>query len=165
MTAFVLMGVAGTGKTTLGTLAAAELDLPFLEADEFHPPRNVARMAAGIALTNADRAPWIDALAHAVDAHSTDLIVACSALTRVVRARLRAQVTAPVHFLFLTADPGIIEKRLEHRVGHFMKSGMLASQLAALEAPRDAAVFDVARPLPAIADEIVRHIREHVGRT
>jgi gluconokinase len=164
MTAFVLMGVAGTGKTTLGKLAAAALDLPFLEADEFHPPRNVARMAAGIALTDADRAPWIDALAHAVNAHGTDVIVACSALTRAVRARLRAQVGAPVHFLFLTAAPRIIEQRLGKRTGHFMKAGMLASQLAALQPPREAAVFDVARPRREIADEIVRHIRGHVAR-
>jgi len=163
MTVFVLMGVSGAGKTTVGKRAAAEMSMPFLEGDDFHPPRNVAKMAAGIPLDDADRLPWIEALADAVNVYAEDVIVACSALSQAVRDRLRSRVRSPVHFLFLTAAADVIEQRLRQRPRHYMRSGMLPSQFAALEHPTDAIRIDVDRPVAAVTEEVVRRIRERRG--
>jgi len=163
MTAFVLMGVSGAGKTTVGKRAAGEMAMPFLEGDDFHPPRNVAKMSAGIPLDDADRAPWIDALATAVNAHEQDVIVACSALSQAVRDRLRRGVQAPVHFLFLTAQASVMEHRLRQRPLHYMQPGMLPSQLAALEPPSDAIRIDADQPIEAVTEEVLRRIRELRG--
>src|SRR5262245_11441509 len=105
MTAIVLMGVSGSGKSTVGARVARELGLTFIEADDFHPQRNVQKMAAGTPLTDEDREPWIDALASAINAREPrrDAIIACSALTTFVRTRLRAGVAEPLHFILLSA--------------------------------------------------------------
>jgi gluconokinase len=152
MAVFVLMGVSGTGKSTLGKRVAEELALTFIEADDFHPQRNVQKMARGTPLTDADRAPWIEALITEINARQPqgDAIVACSALTKFVRDRLRAGVAGqPLRFILLTADPAVLQDRLARRQQHFMRAGMLRGQLAALEWPADAAVIDVSRSLDA----------------
>lgn len=161
MSVFVLMGVSGSGKSTVGQRVADELSLTFIEGDEFHSPENVRKMAAGLPLTDTDRAPWIDALAQHIDARLTrcDAVVACSALSKFVRDRLRAGITEPLHFILLTADAAIIEQRLSQRPRHFMKAGMLASQLAALDWPSDASVIEVARPLDEICSDVAAVIR------
>jgi gluconokinase len=129
------MGVSGTGKSTVGARVAGELALTFIEGDDFHPQRNVQKMAAGIPLTDADRGPWIDALVVGINTRQPrrDAIVACSALSKFVRERLRAGVMEPLRFILLSADPAVIQDRLSRRPQHFMKAGMLNSQLAALE--------------------------------
>ncbi|MGH8176480.1 MAG: gluconokinase [Steroidobacter sp.] len=162
MTAFVLMGVSGAGKTTVGKRAASELGLTFIEGDDFHPRRNVEKMSSGVPLTDEDRAPWIDALAAGVNDRSPrrDVIIACSALSRSVRNRLRNAIGEPLHFVLLTADRAVIQKRLDARPRHYMKPGMLDSQLAALEAPSDAITIDVDRPLPEVCRELVARVRE-----
>jgi carbohydrate kinase, thermoresistant glucokinase family len=162
MTAIVLMGVSGSGKSTVGSRVAQELGLTFIEADEFHPQRNVLKMAGGTPLTDEDRGPWIDALAAAINAREPgrDAIVACSALTAFVRSRLRAGVAEPLHFILLSADPAIIDRRLSERPQHFMKAGMLGSQLAALQWPTDATVIDVSRSLDAVCADVVKSIKE-----
>jgi gluconokinase len=166
MTAFVFMGVSGVGKSTLGGRVASELGLPFVEGDAFHPAANVAKMSGGVPLTEADREPWIDALAAALNQRANgDVVIACSALSRRVRARLRERVHAPVEFLFLSAAPDVIEERLRERPRHFMKAGMLASQFTALEPPQDARSIDAARPLDAAAADAVAHIRQIQRRT
>jgi gluconokinase len=165
MTVFVLMGVAGAGKSTVGRRVAAELALTFIEGDEFHPQSNVQKMAGGTPLTNADRAPWIEALAKGINAREPkrDAVVACSALTRFVRDLLREGVTEPTHFILLTADTSILQQRLADRPQHFMKAGMLGSQLDALEWPSDAMVIDVARPIDSVCSDVVAYIRYPSG--
>ena len=160
MTVFVLMGVSGSGKSTVGRRVAEELAFSFVEGDDFHPERNVQKMTGGLPLTDEDRAPWIDALIVGINAcKPRDAVVACSALSRFVRDRLRAGVAEPLHFMLLSADPAIIHKRLAGRPRHFMKAGMLDSQLAALEWPDGAIVIDGSRPLDAVCEDVVRWIR------
>lgn len=165
MGAFILMGVSGAGKSTVGERVAAELALPFLEGDDYHPPQNVAKMSSGIPLSDADRMPWIDALASAVNGRlEPDVLIACSALSNAVRARLRSRLARPVHFLFLTAPPDVIEARLAQRPRHFMKAGMLGSQFKALEVPQDAVAIDVNRPLQDTTAEVTMYVRGHLSR-
>lgn len=161
MTTFVLMGVSGAGKSSIGKLAAAELGLPFLEGDDFHPAANVARMSSGTPLTDQDRIPWVGAIVAALNAQpNRDVVLACSALSQVVQERLRAGLDQPVQFLLLSAPREVIEKRLQARGHHFMKAGMLGSQLATLQAPDDAIVIDVTPPQEAVTREVVRRIRQ-----
>jgi len=157
----ILMGVSGSGKSTIGGRVARELGLTFIEGDDYHPRANVEKMAAGIPLTDVDRAPWIDALATAINTREPrrDAIVACSALTEFVRKRLRASVAEPLRFILLHADPALIQRRLEQRGQHFMKAGMLGSQLAALQLPADAIVIDVSRPLEIVCADVADRIR------
>jgi gluconokinase len=157
------MGVSGSGKTSVGTRVAAELALTFIEGDDFHPRHNVQKMTAGIPLTDEDRVPWIDALASGINSRQSrhDAIVACSALSQFVRERLRAGVAEPLHFILLSADPAIIQQRLADRPRHFMKSGMLGSQLAALQWPADATVVDVSGSL----DEVCAEVRDFIRKT
>ena len=152
----VLMGVAGSGKTTVGPRLAERLGCPFLDGDALHPPANVAKMAAGIALTDADRLPWLAAIhARVLDAFRSgdSLVVACSALKASYRAVLYEGV--PVAWVYLKGAEQLIEARLERRTGHFMKPGMLASQFDALEEPSDALVMDISRPPDAVVDGIL----------
>jgi gluconokinase len=166
MTAFVFMGVSGAGKSTLGERVSRELRLPFVEGDEFHPAANVAKMSGGVPLTDADREPWIDALAEALNRRADgDVVVACSALSTHIRERLRARIQAPVEFLFLTAPSDVIEQRLRNRPRHFMKAGMLASQLAALEPPQNAHVIDVSGPIDSVAAQAVAYVCQIQRRT
>lgn len=161
MTVFVLMGVSGSGKSTVGRRVAEELALTFIEGDDFHPPRNIQKMTAGTPLTDEDRAPWIEALAAGINARqpARAAIVACSALTQIVRDRLRAGVTEALQFILLNADPPTIQQRLSKRPQHFMKAGMLGSQLAALERPAGAIVVDVSRPLEEVCADVAKYIR------
>lgn len=161
MTVFVLMGVSGSGKSTVGRRVAEELALTFIEGDDFHPQRNIQKMTAGTPLTDEDRGPWIEALVAGIKARqpARDAIVACSALTQFVRDRLRAGVTEALQFILLSADPPTIQQRLSKRPEHFMKAGMLGSQLAALAWPADAVVVDVSRPLEEVCADVANYIR------
>ncbi|MBF6475128.1 MULTISPECIES: gluconokinase [Nocardia] len=127
------MGVSGSGKTTVGTRLADALGVDYAEGDEFHPPANVAKMAAGTPLDDADREPWLDALAGWLAERSGQgAVVTCSALRRVYRDRLRA--SAPdAFFLHLDLPRGELERRVAERRGHFMPPSLLDSQLATLE--------------------------------
>jgi len=159
--AIVLMGVAGSGKTTVGTLLAQTLGWPFRDADDFHPAANVAKMAAGVALDDADRAPWLAAIRAFLArylARGESSVVTCSALREPYRAVLRGD-SGLVRFVFLKGEFAAIEERLRQRRGHFMKAPLLASQFEALEAPAEALVVDAALP----PDQIVRRIRQEFG--
>jgi gluconokinase len=139
----VVMGVTGVGKTTIGRRLAAALDLPFLDADDFHDDAAKAKMHAGIPLNDADREPWLDRLNRALRDHrATGAVLACSALTGAYRRRLTAGV-ADVRFLVLTGDPDVIRARIETRREHFAGADLLPSQLATLEPPPDAVTVDV----------------------
>ncbi len=131
------MGVSGSGKTSVGREVARLLGWTFLEADDFHPPANVAKMARGEALNDEDRWPWLEALNRAaveMEIAGKDVVVTCSALKGAYRGVL-AKGLREVWFVFLTAPRGVIEERMKARAGHFMKAGMLESQLNTLEAP------------------------------
>ena len=131
------MGVAGSGKTLIGSRFAEALGVAFVEGDAYHPPENVARMAAGIPLSDADRAGWLEAIAaRLADAARADvgLVVSCSALKRRYRDVLRTADPA-LTFVYLAGPRDLVAERLTHRQGHFMPPSMLDSQIATLEPP------------------------------
>ncbi|MCA3322244.1 MAG: gluconokinase [Roseomonas sp.] len=135
--AIIVMGVSGSGKSTIGALLAEKLGWPFADADGFHPAANVAKMASGQPLTDADRWPWLDAIAaHIATARQAaqPVVVACSALRRAYRERLRAGHN-DLLFLHLAGAPEVIAKRQAARQGHFMPPSLMASQFATLEDP------------------------------
>lgn len=131
----LVMGVAGSGKTTLAAALAEHLGLARLDADDLHPPANVAKMAAGIPLDDNDRAPWLDAVADWMAHHAgAGSVVACSALRRRYRDRLRAAAPA-LRLVFLDGNEALIATRLRSRTGHYWPPDLLPTQLAALEPP------------------------------
>ena len=152
----VITGVAGAGKTTVGNLLAKNLGWKFYEGDDFHPAANVEKMRRGESLSDADRQPWLDALRAVIQsslANGENSILACSALKRRDRARLR--VNEQVVFVHLSARPELIERRLEHRKDHFMHPSLIESQFATLETPQTALTLD-ASLRPAVLVEQVR---------
>ncbi|MFI1033119.1 gluconokinase [Streptomyces sp. NPDC020951] len=129
----VVMGVAGTGKTTIGPLLAARLGVPYAEGDDFHPQANIAKMSAGTPLDDDDRWPWLDAIGAWADGRAgLGGVVSCSALKRSYRDRLRASAPGVV-FVHLAGDRALIEDRMAHRQGHFMPTALLDSQFATLQ--------------------------------
>ncbi len=127
----VLMGVSAAGKTVVGREAAAIAGLAFLDADDLHPRANVEKMARGVPLDDADRAPWLDAVGRELRA-TAPCIMACSALTRAYRARLRELAPGSL-FALLDVPRDVLEQRLARRTGHYMPASLLDSQLATLE--------------------------------
>jgi len=159
----LLMGVSGSGKSTVGRALAAELDWPFLDADTLHPQANVAKMASGIPLTDADRWPWFDRIVAEMRRYAAagkNVVVACSALKQAYRDRLAKG--GPVRFVYLKGDAETIAPRLAGRMGHFMPPTLLASQFATLEEPDDAIVVDIAQPVAAQVEAITRALREQL---
>lgn len=156
----VLMGVSGSGKTTVGRGLARALGWKFYDGDDFHPRSNVEKMARGVALTDEDRAPWLDALRDIIEsclARGEDAVLACSALKRSYRARLLFDER--VRLVYLKGDYQLIEERLETRRGHFMKPEMLDSQFAALEEPRRGLTVDAS----TTPEKIIETIRSRLG--
>ena len=157
----LIMGVAGSGKTTVGEKLAATLDWKFLDADEVHPPANIAKMAAGHPLTDEDRAPWLAALRARIDdflRRNVSAVVTCSALKERYRDVLLSG-TEQVKLVHLQGSPELLRARLRGRVGHFMAPGMLDSQLAELEPPKNALVLDVVHS----PEELVETIRKRLN--
>lgn len=159
----VIMGVSGSGKTTVAKLVGERLGYRFLDADDFHPPANIAKMKAGIALDDEDRKPWLAHLARVMAEASEGkeaVVLACSALKRAYRARLLADCPDLV-FLYLAAEPRLLLGRLAAREGHYMPASLLASQLEALEAPGpdEAVKFGCSEP----PDRIVERIAAYLG--
>jgi gluconokinase len=153
---FVVMGVAGSGKTTVGLELAEAIGCEFLDGDALHPPENVQKMSAGIPLVDADRAGWLDAIhARLLDAfrHHRSVVVACSALKDSYRHVLARDL--PVVWVYLKASEELLRSRLAGRIGHFMKADMLSSQLATLEEPSGVIVVDVSRSPGAIVADIL----------
>jgi gluconokinase len=141
----VIMGVAGSGKSTVGQLLARELQRRFLDGDSLHPPENVEKMTNGIPLTDADRAPWLAAIhARIVESfqRGEQLVVACSALKQRYRDNLNSGVA--IKWVYLKGSDALIRERLQRREHHFMNAQMLASQFADLEEPASAIVIDIA---------------------
>jgi gluconokinase len=155
--AIIVMGVSGSGKSTIGALLAERLGWPFADADGFHPAGNVAKMAAGTPLTDEDRWPWLDAIAAHIGAArqaGRPVVVACSALRRAYRDRLRAG-HGDLIFLHLSGAPEVIAARQAARQGHFMPPSLMASQFATLEDisdEPDALAVSVAAEPQAVVD-------------
>lgn len=153
----VLMGVSGSGKSTVGAALAAKLGWPLVDADDLHPAANVEKMRRGIPLTDDDRWPWLDRIVEVlrdVTARAGNAILACSALRQ--RYRDRIAQAGDVRFVHLTGSPDVIVARLAARRHRYMPASLLASQIATLEAPGDAIDIDV----DATVDEQVRSIVE-----
>lgn len=156
----VVMGVSGCGKSTVGQQLATALGLPFLEGDDFHSAANVARMAAGIPLTDADRQGWLETLAARIaEAHGQGLglVLSCSALKRSYRDKLR-QGAAALRFVYLHGSPEVLARRMAARTRHYMPSSLLDSQLATLEPPaadEQALAFDLEQPTADIVAAVV----------
>lgn len=158
---FIVMGVSGTGKTTIARALAERTCGIFLDADDFHPSANREKMAAGIPLTDADRLPWLDALNAALrQCESTSarpIFLACSALREAYRQRLSIGV-GPVRFIYLEGAPELIRARMSAREDHFMPASLLDSQLATLEVPENAIVANIDAPIPVIVEQLITEI-------
>jgi carbohydrate kinase (thermoresistant glucokinase family) len=166
----VVMGVSGCGKSTVGRQLAQALPATFLDADDFHPPANVERMRAGIALTDAERAPWLDALAaRLMQARARDeaVVLACSALKRSYRDALR-RGAPQLTLVHLTGSPALLAERITARPGHYMPPSLLASQLATLEVPapdEHALTLDVALPTAALVAAALDPLQKPMNTT
>jgi gluconokinase len=153
----IVMGVSGCGKTTIGRLLAQSLGCPFYDGDDFHPADNVAKMASGIPLTDADRAGWLDAIARRIAEHlaqGSEAVFACSALKQAYRQRLTLD-PARVRFVYLQGGYELILWRMQQRPGHYMKPGMLQSQFAILEEPADAITVPIDLPPEEIVEQVL----------
>jgi gluconokinase len=153
----VMMGVAGSGKTFVGQRLAARLGWEFIDADDLHPAANIEKMAAGVALDDLDRQPWLarlQTILSAFDREGRSVVLACSALREEFREALRAAAD-DVRFVYLKGDLALIEGRLRTRSGHFMPPELLASQLDALEEPGDALTVDAGADVEIIIDRIM----------
>lgn len=162
----VVMGVSGSGKTTIGALVAHGAGIPFLDADSLHPLANVRKMAAGTPLEDADRRPWLDTVGERLreaGREGTGLVLACSALKRRYRDRIRRAASGTV-FLHLHGTPDVLTSRMEGRSEHFMPASLLASQLDTLEPlgpDEPGCALDVDRPVEDIVAEAVEALRAH----
>jgi gluconokinase len=154
--AIVLIGVTGSGKSTVGRSLAAELGWRFIEADDFHPAASVDKMKRGVPLTDSDRMPWLQSVKTAILTLLTggeSAVVACSALKKCYRILLRTN--GEIKFVYLKASPSLIEARLKERRNHFMNPALIPSQFDTLEEPKKALWIDAALPL----HEAVKRIR------
>lgn len=148
----LLMGVQGSGKTTVGQALAARLGWNFADADDFHSTANKAKMSAGIPLTDEDRMPWLAAVRAAMEKAGRNLVMACSAL----KEKYREQLVFPgVRVVYLRGSQELIAARLQARQHHYAKLDLLPSQFEQLEEPRDAVVVDIAHSVDEIVEEIV----------
>jgi carbohydrate kinase (thermoresistant glucokinase family) len=159
----IILGVSGTGKTTVGELLARELGWHFYEADDFHSPTNIEKMRRGVPLTDDDRWPWLENLRELIKrcvAANENAVLACSALKRVYRKHLR--VSAEVKLVFLRGDYALVAEQLRHRRGHFMNTGLLRNQFADLEEPQldeEVLTIELGRPSHALVEEIKTKLR------
>ena len=155
----VIMGVSGCGKSSVGAGLAARLGLNYRDGDDLHPPENVAKMRAGMPLTDGDRWPWLDRVGQVLLAEAP-VIVGCSALKRAYRDRIRTAAGGPVTFVHLAGSQEVIAARMALRQGHYMPLSLLDSQFAALEPPAAAEAITVSidQPLEAIVADILRQL-------
>ncbi len=163
----VVMGVSGSGKTTIGGLLAAALATPFVDGDDLHPAANVAKMAAGVPLDDEDRWPWLSAVGRRLSAAGPEgLVVACSALKRVYRDAIRAEAPETV-FVELDGGHALLDRRMRERPNHFMPPSLLDSQLATLQPLADdepGIRVSVSAPPDGVVAEVVRWLGDASGR-
>ena len=163
----IVMGVSGSGKSTLSMALGERLGLGVMDGDDLHLPESVAKMRAGIALQDADRWPWLDRIgAYLAASGSPGRVVACSALRRIYRDRIRAQAGA-VQFVFLEGSHELISQRMARRAGHYMQPQMLESQFRTLERPTadesDVITLTITEPVSQLVDEAIAGLQVHPG--
>lgn len=154
------MGVSGSGKSTVASLLAKQTGAVFYEGDDFHPPENIAKMRAGIPLTDRDREHWLHSLRNLIEAalaRNEFAVLTCSALKAKYRAVLQAN-DGRVQFVFLEGSPSLIQQRLRQRQGHFMPPSLLSSQFKILEPPADALTFSVEQTPQQIVHSLIRQL-------
>jgi len=164
MRCYVLMGVSGCGKSSVGTALSLTCDMDFVDGDDLHPQSNIEKMASGQPLNDADRAPWLRDVGRLMAKHKRPIVVGCSALKKTYRDWIRREVPEPVHFLHLNAPPDVLIKRVMSRPGHFMPPSLLDSQFAALELLADdewGDEIDISAPF----HEVVMQSETYVKRT
>ena len=162
----IVMGVSGCGKSSLSQRLSEALHLRMKDGDELHLPESVAKMSAGIALQDEDRWPWLDRIASYLKSSEAENgpggIVACSALKKIYRDRIRQQA-GPVVFVYLEGPPELIRQRMQQRVGHYMQPGLLDSQLQTLEKPTtdetDVITLSIDQPIAQIAEQALQALR------
>jgi gluconokinase len=158
--AIIVMGVSGSGKTTVGRALARQLGVDFFEGDDFHPPSNVAKMQSGEPLTDADRQPWLERLHQLIAdeaAAGRSLVLACSALKESYRRQLSAG-GQNLRYVFLKGDFDLIVGRMRTRLGHYMPESLLQTQFDALEEPEGAIVADINLPVSHIVADIAAQL-------
>jgi gluconokinase len=160
--AIIVMGVSGSGKSSVGEKIAEALHLPFVEGDALHPASNVEKMSKGIPLTDEDRMPWLDRIGEAMKASlakGEGTIVSCSALKHIYRERLRAAAGGNLYFVYLEGSKELLTDRMGHRKGHFMPTSLLESQLETLEVPtgeQGVVTVDIDDTIEGIAAEALK---------
>ena len=156
---FVVMGVSGVGKTTVGRLLAGTLAIPFIDADDFHPKENIEKMSSGIPLNDDDRYGWLLALNKVLQQHQKDgAVLACSALKEKYRNLIRKGLEKYVTFVFLEGTYTQLQERLQERKGHFMPPKLLKSQLETLEPPKSAIKVAISHTPDEIVEQIIRQL-------
>jgi gluconokinase len=153
----VIMGVSGSGKSTVGKILANELGWTFIEGDDFHPPANVEKMRHGIPLDDNDRRPWLEAISHRLEVackHGENVVLACSALKHAYQQYLAHFAPEAVRYVYLSGLEELIRRRLAQRTGHFMNPSLLHSQFETLEPPEGAIQMDIASSPQALATAI-----------
>ncbi|HEX9825861.1 MAG TPA: gluconokinase [Flavobacteriaceae bacterium] len=158
----VIMGVSGCGKTTIGKQLAKQLDLPYFDADDFHSASNIEKMKHGIPLNDEDRMPWLTLLANNIQTWDVQggAVLSCSALKESYR-KLLASKSKQVNWVYLKGSFELIQSRLEHREGHYMKSGLLQSQFDALEEPNYGIHISIENTPELIISKIISKLKTH----
>lgn len=158
MTSIVVMGVAGCGKSTVGQALAKQLNLPWIEGDDFHSAHSKAKMAAGTPLDDSDRAGWLQTLVQQIQKHSTGCVIGCSSLKKSYRNTLRqaGSKAGDIHFAYLRLTREEAQRRVSSRAGHFFSDTLVESQFAALQEPtgeRDVITLDATQATPMLVDQ------------
>ncbi|MEM6400747.1 MAG: gluconokinase [Cyanobacteria bacterium P01_D01_bin.116] len=156
----LVMGVSGSGKTTIGKKLAESLGSKFADADDFHSQENIDKMRSGIALSDADRLPWLQKMQDVIKqrlSENTDIVITCSALKASYRQMLLVNHES-VKLVYLKGSFELIQKRLKERLNHFMSEKLLESQFDILEEPSDAIIVDISQPLEVVVQNIVGNL-------
>lgn len=159
-----VMGVSGSGKSTVGQLVANKLSMPFIDADDHHLPSSIEKMAQGIPLSDSDRMPWLTAINKLAIEHlgsGSGVVIACSALKKKYRDQLNQSVEANVNWVYLKGDYDLIFERMKTRSDHFMGASMLKSQFEILQEPEHAITVDIAASLSNVVDSAVAALTNH----
>lgn len=161
MACYVLMGVSGCGKSSVGAELSKRCGVQSIDGDDLHPPSNIEKMSSGLPLNDADRGPWLVMVGQALAHASGPIVIGCSALRKKYRDTIRAQLSDPVHFLHLSATQEVLATRVAGRAGHFMPKTLLDSQFAALEPLQPDELgceIDIARPISEVFSETERYV-------